>query len=334
MPGWATARRISASPAIPMWCRWAKAGARSLRRRDRGRHALWPRRRRHEIGHRRLRRRGGAHLANRRAERLDQPADHRRRGRRRRQRHRQGAGLAEGAAARRIDHCIVGEPTSRGAGRRHAQDRPARHDQFHASRCTGMQGHVAYPQKAQQSDSRRWPRWSRSWPTHKLDKGSEHFDPSTLAFTTIDVGNPATNVIPGEARAGFNIRFNDQHTPDSLTATGSRTAPQRSPRTSRLRDRRHARRPAACPSSPRRASSPQLISDTVASVTGQAPGLLHQRRHLGCALHQGSSARWWNWACPAPPCTRPTNACRWRRSQPLTDIYAAMLDAYFANPPQ
>ena len=52
---------------------------------------------------------------------------------------------------------------------------------------------------------------------HKLDKGNDHFDPSTLAFTTMDVGNDATNVIPGEARAAFNIRFNDKHTPDSLT---------------------------------------------------------------------------------------------------------------------
>jgi succinyl-diaminopimelate desuccinylase len=49
-----------------------------------------------------------------------------------------------------------------------------------------------------------------------LDEGSEHFEPSTLAFTTVDVGNPAVNVTPGQARAGFNIRFNDLHTPDSL----------------------------------------------------------------------------------------------------------------------
>src|SRR6185312_12568219 len=50
-----------------------------------------------------------------------------------------------------------------------------------------------------------------------LDEGTEHFEPSTLSFTTVDVGNPASNVIPAEARATFNIRFNNTHTPDSLT---------------------------------------------------------------------------------------------------------------------
>ena len=49
-----------------------------------------------------------------------------------------------------------------------------------------------------------------------LDEGSEHFQASTLALTTIDVGNPVTNVIPAEARAGFNIRFNDLHSGRSL----------------------------------------------------------------------------------------------------------------------
>ena len=49
-----------------------------------------------------------------------------------------------------------------------------------------------------------------------LDEGSEHFQPSSLQVATIDVGNPATNVIPGTARAVFNVRFNDKHTPHSL----------------------------------------------------------------------------------------------------------------------
>src|SRR6185369_12966793 len=49
-----------------------------------------------------------------------------------------------------------------------------------------------------------------------LDKGSHKFDPSNLEFTSIDVGNPTVNLIPGEARARFNIRFNDCHTQASL----------------------------------------------------------------------------------------------------------------------
>src|SRR4029077_20824339 len=49
-----------------------------------------------------------------------------------------------------------------------------------------------------------------------LDKGSDHFDPSNLEFTSIDIGNPVVNLIPGEARARFNIRFNDHHSHASL----------------------------------------------------------------------------------------------------------------------
>ena len=51
-----------------------------------------------------------------------------------------------------------------------------------------------------------------------LDQGTEHFDPSNLEFTSIDVGNTATNVIPAEARTRFNIRFNDLWTPKTLSA--------------------------------------------------------------------------------------------------------------------
>jgi len=51
-----------------------------------------------------------------------------------------------------------------------------------------------------------------------LDTGSAHFDPSNLEFTSVDVGNKTVNVIPPEARARFNIRFNDRHTQGSLKA--------------------------------------------------------------------------------------------------------------------
>jgi succinyl-diaminopimelate desuccinylase len=50
-----------------------------------------------------------------------------------------------------------------------------------------------------------------------LDAGSDHFQPTTLQVTTIDIGNPATNVIPAEARATFNIRFSDKHTSKTIT---------------------------------------------------------------------------------------------------------------------
>ena len=54
--------------------------------------------------------------------------------------------------------------------------------------------------------------------TEPLDNGTDHFQASNLQLTTIDVGNSATNIIPGEARATFNIRFNDLHTSDTLIA--------------------------------------------------------------------------------------------------------------------
>jgi len=52
--------------------------------------------------------------------------------------------------------------------------------------------------------------------SESLDSGTEHFQPSNLQLTTIDVGNPATNVIPSKVTAAFNIRFNDLHTSKSL----------------------------------------------------------------------------------------------------------------------
>lgn len=82
---------------------------------------------------------------------------------------------------------------------------------------TGVQGHSAYPHRANNpipALARLVDRMS----SHELDCGTDHFDPSTLAFVTIDTGNPATNVIPAQTRAAVNIRYNDLHTGESLTA--------------------------------------------------------------------------------------------------------------------
>ncbi|MGZ5987624.1 MAG: succinyl-diaminopimelate desuccinylase [Rhizomicrobium sp.] len=114
----------------------------------------------------------------------------------------------------RLDHCVVGEPTSTARagdtikiGRRGSMN----------TRLTvrGTQGHVAYPHQAANPLPAMAALVSRL-SAEELDNGTAHFDPSTLAFTTIDTGNAATNVIPAEVRAGFNIRFTDQHTPESL----------------------------------------------------------------------------------------------------------------------
>lgn len=82
---------------------------------------------------------------------------------------------------------------------------------------TGKQGHAAYPHRAN-NPLNPMMRLMDQLASHALDEGTDHFDASTLAIVTVDVGNPATNVIPAQARATVNIRFNDSHSGDSLTA--------------------------------------------------------------------------------------------------------------------
>ncbi len=81
----------------------------------------------------------------------------------------------------------------------------------------GTQGHVAYPQRAD-NPVHRLVRALAALTAAPLDAGSEFFEPSSLQLTSIDVGNPATNVIPAQARAALNIRFNDRHSGASLSA--------------------------------------------------------------------------------------------------------------------
>ncbi|MGR3571303.1 succinyl-diaminopimelate desuccinylase [Brevirhabdus sp.] len=111
--------------------------------------------------------------------------------------------------------CIVGEPTCPDflgqmikIGRRGSLTA-----RFTA---TGRQGHVAYPHLAR-NPLPAMMRLLDRLAGHALDRGSDHFDASTLAITTVDTGNPATNVIPAECRATVNIRFNDHHSGATLT---------------------------------------------------------------------------------------------------------------------
>ena len=76
----------------------------------------------------------------------------------------------------------------------------------------GVQGHIAYPHLAD-NPTHRLARMIVALTETPLDPGTAHFEPSTLQVSTIDVGNPATNVIPAEARASFNSRFNDGFNP-------------------------------------------------------------------------------------------------------------------------
>jgi len=82
---------------------------------------------------------------------------------------------------------------------------------------TGVQGHSAYPHRAK-NPVHAMARLMDVLASHELDQGTDHFDPSSLAVVTIDTGNGATNVIPGQCTATVNIRFNDSHTGADLTA--------------------------------------------------------------------------------------------------------------------
>lgn len=81
----------------------------------------------------------------------------------------------------------------------------------------GLQGHTAYPARAD-NPLPRLVTYLDALATHKFDDGTEFFQPTNLQITTIDVGNPASNVIPGEGRATFNVRFNSLWSAKTLEA--------------------------------------------------------------------------------------------------------------------
>ena len=120
-----------------------------------------------------------------------------------------------------FDHCILGEPSNFEVigdtikvGRRGSLNGTLI--------VTGRQGHVAYPERSDNPipglvsliAALRAP----------LDEGNEHFAPSHLEFTSVDVGNTTVNLIPGEARARFNIRYNDRHSQTALKTLIERRA--------------------------------------------------------------------------------------------------------------
>lgn len=120
------------------------------------------------------------------------------------------------ANGERFDHCLVGEPTC--PERLGDTIKIGRRGSLTAwLTAYGKQGHSAYPERAK-NPIPALVRLLDRLASHRLDKGTRHFGPSTLAITTVDVGNPATNVIPAEARAAVNIRFNDAHSGAALSA--------------------------------------------------------------------------------------------------------------------
>jgi len=115
-----------------------------------------------------------------------------------------------------FDHCVLGEPSNVNeigdcikTGRRGSQSGTLV--------VTGIQGHVAYPHRAA-NPIPDIAALIAALCGEPLDQGTDHFQPSNLEFTSVDVGNKASNVIPAQARARFNIRYNDCHTQETLRA--------------------------------------------------------------------------------------------------------------------
>ena len=120
------------------------------------------------------------------------------------------------AQGERMSACVVGEPTSPNhMGEMMKIGRRGSLTAYFTAK--GVQGHSAYPHRAK-NPVPALARLMARLDAHVLDEGTAHFEPSSVAVTTIDTGNPATNVIPAESRATVNIRFNDAHDPAGLQA--------------------------------------------------------------------------------------------------------------------
>jgi succinyl-diaminopimelate desuccinylase len=168
----------------------------------------------------------------------------------------------------KFDHCILGEPTNPKAlgdavkiGRRGSLNGTLV--------VAGKQGHVAYPQLAD-NPVRGLVALMSALMAEPLDHGSAQFDPSNLEFTSIDIGNRTVNLIPSEARARFNIRFNDHHTQDSLKALIEQHAAAAAG-AARWRIEWEPSNADAFVAEPGRFVD--LVADAVADVTGRRPQL-------------------------------------------------------------
>ncbi len=231
----------------------------------------------------------------------------------------------------RLDHCVVGEPTNPEAlgemvkiGRRGSMT------------CTvtvnGVQGHTAYPHRAD-NPAHRLISLLHALTAQPLDHGSAHFEPSTLQISSIDIGNPAPNVIPAQAHATFNIRFNDLHSSESLTEQ-IRTACQeamdgaRDPAVGFELDVRVSGESFLTPPG----GLSELIADAAEAVTGRRPSL---------STSGGTSdARFIKDHCPVAEFGLVGRTMHKVDEQvavadlhALSDIYLGMLRAYFAAPP-
>jgi succinyl-diaminopimelate desuccinylase len=226
----------------------------------------------------------------------------------------------------KFDHAIVGEPTSTKAigdtikiGRRGSLSGTLT--------VIGKQGHAAYPQQAENPIRSLVSMIARL--QEPLDDGSRHFEPSNFEAVSVDVGNPAFNVIPGEATARFNARFNDRHTADSLKVLIERRCREAAPG-ARVRLEWE-------PASDWFLTKPgpfvDLVAAVIADVTGKKPEL--------STAGGTSDARFIKDHCPvaelglAGTTMHKVDECASLDDiESLTRIYQAVLEDYFRNPPR
>jgi len=229
----------------------------------------------------------------------------------------------------KIDHCIVGEPSSISAvgdtlkiGRRGSLNVRAT--------ALGTQGHVAYPEVALNPIPAMAELVTRL-SNLKLDDGTTHFAPSSLVVTSVDVDNPAPNVIPAEARAMFNVRFNDRHTPHSLKNLLEREAVFVTMNTAVVIALEFSLSGVAFVTKP--GSFTTMIAEAVEDVTGRSPEF---------STGGGTSdARFIKDHCPVAELGL-VNATMHKANEcapvadieTLTNIYTTLLDSYFKTPPR
>jgi succinyl-diaminopimelate desuccinylase len=214
------------------------------------------------------------------------------------------------------DMCVVGEPTS--SARLGDTIKIGRRGSVNIwIEVTGTQGHVAYPHLADNPVPALIDILNDINNIH-LDDGTDWFQPSNIEVTTIDVGNPATNVIPAKAMARLSIRFNDLHKGDALIAQVRKVAEQHSARatvTGRVSGEAFLTLPGALST---------MISEAVQSVTGITPEL--------STTGGTSDARFLSKLCPVVE-FGPPNATMHKLDEAialsdldmLTDIYADIL---------
>jgi succinyl-diaminopimelate desuccinylase len=226
-----------------------------------------------------------------------------------------------------FDHCILGEPTN--PDRLGDTIKIGRRGSL-TGRLTvhGKQGHVAYPHLAENPIPGLL-RLVEALLVPALDDGTEHFDASNLEVTSIDVGNRASNVIPAEARATFNIRFNDLWTPETLRAEIDRRLRQAAGRTVRYTLAVEPTNALAFLTPP--GDFVRFVVDAIERETGRRPNL--------STTGGTSDARFIKTFCPVVEfglVGRTMHQIDERVAvadlERLTAIYRRVLDLYFATP--